>query len=133
MAQIELRFFAPFDSDKQRAIAHLCKTVVAKVHYDIDEISAGDVTLIIPQLNASLSESDASYELEISESSDNWPKDSATGEFLAHDTANQALNKRAELISATLRKAYPGDSHNIFEVTGIATGWVQYKPKLSST
>ena len=129
MAQIELRFFTALEPDKMLGIARVAKAAVANAHYGLDEPGPGVITLIVPSLAIDMSESDASYELEISESSDNWPRDPATGELLTHDPATEALGKRAEVISAALRASFASESHNIFEVTGIATGWVQYKPE----
>lgn len=130
MAQVELRFFTLFGDSKRLAIAQLSKATVAKVHYDIDEVSPGDITLVVPELDTDLSESDANYELEISESSDHWPRDPETGELLVHDLAEAVLKERAERISMALREVFVNNSHNIFEVNGMATGWVPYKPEL---
>lgn len=129
MAQIELRFLTDFETEKKRDIADLSKAVVNLVHYGNEELAPGDVSLFVPVLDLGLSDSDAEYELEISEGSDNWPKDAATGLYLAPDLAKDVLEDRARLISKALREAFADDSHNIFEVDGIATGWVQYKPE----
>ena len=128
MAQIELRFFTPTERSKKLEIARLSMATVAMVHYGIEIISPGDITIAVPLLDTELSDSDANYELEISEGSDNQPKDPLTGELLVHDLAQEVLNERAIRISTALRKVFRRDSHNIFEVTGITTGWVQYKP-----
>lgn len=128
MAQIELRFFNELKRKDKRAIAELVIPAVAKVHYAFDVVSPGDITLDVPLLNTSLSVSDADFELEISEGSDNWPRDEY-GKLLAHDPAKAVLDERAQKISDAIleEKRLRNLSHNIFEVTGIATGWLQYK------
>ncbi|HUC95731.1 MAG TPA: hypothetical protein VMR76_02100 [Candidatus Saccharimonadia bacterium] len=128
MAQIELRFLTDFDTDKKRLLADISKYIVNIVHYGKVDLEPGDVSLFVPVLDTELSDSDAEYELEISEGSDNWPKDARTGLYLAPDLAKDALEDRARIISGTLRKTFAAHAHNIFEVNGIATGWVQYKP-----
>ncbi len=144
MAQVELKFFSDIEREIRIEIAKLIIPAVAKVHYDLDFVSPGDVTLVVPVLDVDLSESDADFELEISEGSDNWPKtddinsfhglDMASGSILMHDSVKQILDERAKSISAALldSERLRVFSHNIFEVTGIATGWLQYKPEQSS-
>ena len=139
MAQIELRFFNPsIDSEVKRTICDVAQTTVFRVHYPDDVparrtggggilLKSGDITLAVPILDTSFSISDADYELEISEGSDNWPAD-ADGEYLAGKAAAMALEQRAERISSALAGVQQGLAHNIFEVNGQATGWVQYKP-----
>jgi hypothetical protein len=134
MAQIELRFLTELERDSKREICSLAKLAVAKVHYGIDAPKPGDVSLFVPFLDLEHSDSDAAYELEISEGSDNWPRDPATGLYLAYGNgaqdgpAEMALDERAKRISDVLSEVFPTEPHNIFEVTGIATGWFQYKP-----
>ncbi len=135
MAQIVLRFLRDFECETKKEIANLAKLAVAKVHYDLDEPAPGDVSLFVPVLDIATSDSDAVYELEISEGSDNWPRDPKTGLYLAYGLngekgpAELALDDRAKRISDVLIGAFAADPHNIFEVTGIATGWYQYKPE----
>ncbi len=137
MAQIVLRFLADLKPGTKIEIARLAKFAVAKVHYDIDQPVPGDVSLFVPVLDTVSSDSDAEYELEISEGSENWPRDPKTGLYLPYGTSGEkgpaelALDDRARLISEILASTFASYPHNIFEVTGIATGWYQYKPKLS--
>jgi hypothetical protein len=126
MAQVELRFFEDLGENKAD-IARVTELTVANVHYGQETVSPGDITLVVPVLDLGLSKSDANFELEISEGSDNWPRD-AEGKLLVDLLAEEALQERAERISAALRKTFSHFSHNIFEVNGLATGWVQYKP-----
>ena len=133
MAQIVLRFLADFEPGVKKEIADLARLAVAKVHYDIDQPGPGDISLFVPVLDTASSDSDAAYELEISEGSDNWPRDPKTGLYLAYGLGGEkgpaelALDDRAERISITLSSAFASHPHNIFEVTGFATGWYQYK------
>ena len=139
MAQVEFRFFdGALPIYKKQAICENAEGFVFRVHYpnEVDSrrilhglrLRPGDVTCAVSVLDTSLSKSDAQYELEISEGSDNWPRNEE-GLILPHDEAKIVLDKRAEQISILLRKIFPDVSHNIFEVTGQATGWVQYKPE----
>lgn len=139
MAQVELRFFDQgLGNEAKAGICDFAQGVVFRTHYpdDVAErerpsgiltLQPGDITLVVPQLNYGLSRSDAQYELEISEGSDNWPRDEH-GQLLAEEAARAALQARADRISQSLRQAYGMYSHNIFEVTGQGTGWAQYKP-----
>jgi hypothetical protein len=135
MAQIVLRFLVDFEYGIKKEVANLAKLAVAKVHYDIDQPTPGDISLFVPILDIASSDSDAAYELEISEGSDNWPRDPKTGLYLSYGLSGEkgpaelALDDRAKRISEVLSGAFASDSHNVFEVTGIATGWYQYKPE----
>jgi hypothetical protein len=135
MAQILLRFLVDFEFGTKKEIANLAKLAVAKVHYDIDQLAPGDVSLFVPILDIASSDSDAAYELEISEGSENWPRDPKTGLYLPYGVSGEkgpaelALDDRAKRISEILSGAFASDPHNVFEVTGIATGWYQYNPE----
>lgn len=138
MAQAILRVFE--SKVYQASMEDLCETVkreVFKTHYPhlvrerelsrtpllgllIPELLPGDVTLVVPQLDMRFSDSDADFEVEVSEGSDNWP-------FSQSD-----VQKRAERLSGMIEFAFPQFAHNIFEVTGNGTGWVQYKPSNQS-
>jgi hypothetical protein len=134
MAQIVLRFLVDFEVGAKKGIVNLAKLAVARVHYDIDQLAPGDVSLFVPILDIASSDSDAAYELEISEGSENWPRDPKTGLYLPYGMSGEkgpaelALDDRAKRISDILSSAFASDPHNVFEVTGIATGWYQYKP-----
>ncbi len=136
MAQVVLRFFREFELETQLEIADLSKTAVAKVHYDIeaDQLKPDDVTLADQALNIRTSSSSAAYELEVSEGSDNWPRDPETGLYLPYGNGKAkgpmelALDERGRRVSAVLSEVFPRLPHNIFEVTGVATGWYMYKP-----
>ena len=78
-------------------------------------LQPGDITLVVPVLNTRLSKSDADYEVEISEGSDNWPSRVAN------------VQKRAVKLSKLLQIGFPELYHNIFDVTGIGTGWASYR------
>jgi hypothetical protein len=135
MAQIVLRFLVDFEYGIKKEVANLAKLAVAKVHYDIDQPAPGDISLFVPILDIASSDSDAVYELEISEGSDNWPRDPKTGLYLSYGLSGEkgpaelALDDRAKRISEVLSGAFASEPHNVFEVTGIATGWYQYKPE----
>lgn len=127
MAQVEVRFFEDIGREVQRDLAKACVGIVALTHYGITEPRPGDITLVVPLLDAELSSSDAAYEVEISSSSDDWPRNDA-GSLLAEEAARAYLDDRAQHISEALQELHSGYAHNIFEVTGVATGWCQYKP-----
>ena len=89
MAQIVLRFLVDFEYGTKKEVANLAKLAVAKVHYDIDQPRPGDVSLFVPVLDTASSDSDAAYELEISEGSDNWPRDPKTGLYLPYGISGE--------------------------------------------
>ena len=127
MAQVELRFFdEEIERETKLHIADASELIVANVHYDQDP-RPGMITMVVPILDTDLSQSDASYELEISEDSKNWPCDEA-GQLLIGIMAKKALQARAECISRYLAGLYADLSHNIFEVNGQATARTPYKP-----
>lgn len=125
VAQIELRFFDPeIPVDIKRAVATEIVKIVFSVHYP-NEIASraeqgalhlmpGDVTLVVPVIDTELSQSDAQFEAEITEGSSNWPQ------------TQSELQERADRISNVLASRFEDVSHNIFEVNGLGTGWVQY-------
>ncbi len=138
MAQVELRLFNPDMSfEKKQRLCEFVQTSVFRVHYPEElpdrrtgsgiVLKPGDITLVVPRLETGLSVSDADFELEISEGSDNWPKDES-GSYLLGNAMQEALEQRASRISKAIQGAHGAYSHNIFEVNGQGTGWVQYKP-----
>ena len=139
MAQIELRFFDDtIETDKKRQLCDFLMKEVFTVHYPslVEErtqdgklvLAPGDISLVVPVLDTDLSQSDAQFEVEITEGSANWPQD-ASGEMLSHQEAKHQTQERAQKISTALTTICAEYSHNIFEVNGVATGWVSYKPK----
>jgi hypothetical protein len=136
MAQVEVRAFNPSMPDGiLDDLANALPKLAFKVHYPEDAVKQtkdsdlilndGDITSVFYEINRSRSSSDADYEIEVSEGSDNWPR-GENGELLGYDEMVAALNDRAERISQGLRDLFGGYSHNIFEVNGVATGWYQY-------
>ena len=137
MAQVEIRFFDPeIPTVDKQAIADTTQGLVFCIHYPNEvrsrrtvhgiRLLPGDITLIVPALDTDISNSDAQYELEITEGSDNWPKNGAMGR--TRNAARVATQARADRVSQALRVVHPTFSHNVFEVNGFATGWTQYKP-----
>lgn len=110
---------------------------VGYVHYGTIKLEPGDITVRTLPLDLELSTSKADYELNITEGSDNWPRRRAepvVGEsalqdgdvLLDHDSAAKVLDNRARRISVMMMNlsALARRPHNIFEQTGIATGWL---------
>ena len=139
MAQAILRIFTPgIVESKGERLSRTVEVLVFCTHYpDLAEsrtvdftfptrrpvmvLQPGDITLVVPVLNTRLSKSDADYEVEISEGSDNWPSRVAN------------VQKRAVKLSKLLQIGFPELSHNIFDVTGIGTGWASYRLEKSNT
>ena len=137
MAQVEMRVFndemwADSNRGRLKALKEQVKKIVADVHYGIKEAGPGDVTIVVPLLDTELSESDADFEVEVSEGSDNWPsrsKDLGTVSFRGK-TPEKIVQGRAVMISkAIIAAGYHDLSHNVFVGTGDGTGWQQYKPE----
>lgn len=118
-------FFDPnMEVSTQQALAAALPKIVFRVHYPDDVASRmrddklilapGDITLVVPVIDRSISQSNAQFEVEITEGSSNWPE------------TQPEVQARAERVSELLAALFGEISHNIFEVNGVATGWVQY-------
>ncbi|MEM6997711.1 MAG: hypothetical protein AAF413_02250 [Patescibacteria group bacterium] len=131
MAQVELRLFDEELKGSPRAgLRDLCAVVMRSVnwvHYKKGEDEL-DITLVVPELSVDLCHSDAAFELEITEGSSNWPKDltATSGRSDMWSVVGQ-LEHRAKLISYMITRdsELARAPHNIFEVTGVGTGWFQ--------
>ena len=132
MAQVELRIFDEgLKNSPKGSLRDLCAVVMRNVnwvHYRKGEDRL-DITLVVPELDTSLSYSDAAFELEVSEGSSNWPAERVVphGLQVEGDPVAAQLDYRARLTSYLITRdcTLARVPHNIFEVTGVGTGWYQ--------